>query len=63
MSLNICRVPMNTVLTDPEARQKMADASCDGGHGVRQRIPGRLPLDGAQARRISIICRTASPTR
>ena len=47
-----CRAPTTTAPADPEAREKMANASTHGGHGIRKRVPGRVPFHGAQARRI-----------
>ena len=38
--------------SDPEAREKMANASTMAGHGLRQRLPGRVPLHGPQAGRL-----------
>ena len=51
-SLSICRAPTTTARTIRRSPRKDGERRHHGRYGVCKRIPRRMPLDGAQARRI-----------
>ena len=54
--------PTRMAPTIPYARERDGRRLLHGRYGFRQRLPGRQPLHGSQAGRLTITCPTALPT-